>query len=174
MTQFMISAEDIENRLHDIFERNIPSNPYEAAIYFETMCGVLEMWAAKMRAEYDHAMNLLAVDRPEDEVYTLVPHFPDRATSEVDYKLLREEKPDVWDAAHVMKPADIVRILGYDKLAAKVLKEKGREYFNLNSSVTLTALKKLLTGTEYERYVQKKKVQDGWEITRKQLPQAVE
>lgn len=162
----IVSAQDLETGLHNLFERYIPSNPYEEVIYFETMRDILILWANKMQSQRNNAMHRLIADNPPDDVYCLVPSFPDKMTSEVDYKLLLKEKPEVYDAAHVMKPADIVRILGYDKLAAKVLKEKGREYFNCNSAITLTALKKLLTAAEYERYVQKKKVQNGWEISR--------
>ena len=147
-----VNVEPMKLTLKDLIQTNAPTDPFESALYYNTMIGLLQTLSNDCRVESEDLIRKIKEENITSENRELV-GIP-RNESTLLYDRLRDEQPKLWFDCLTISPANAVRLLGGDDEIKKlIVKKRGKDDYILNSSLTLTTARKMLTKQQQEEYI---------------------
>jgi len=147
-----VNVEPMKITLNTLIRVNAPADPYEAALYYGAMAGLLHNLSNDFRVESESRISAIREVNPSSDRWELV--GTPRNESAVLYDRLRDEQPDLWFDCLTISATNAVRLLGGDDAIKKlIIKKRGRDDFVINSSLTLGTARKKLTKAKQAEYI---------------------
>lgn len=164
----------LEGELLGIFPKKPITDIYEYAAWCRELAERFADLAKYFGEEAAGTIADIRMNQIPSEKYELVGVRETRASSDLNAVKLRNERPEIWEKALSIKPADAVKLIGEDEVKKLIIKKHGKDVWEMNAHPTITNVRKLLPKAEQTEYITSWYDVDHYEVRQKALPEAKE
>lgn len=144
-----------------------PENNYERVLWLNKLQKEFSRMALLCSSESTAVMEHIKSTKEESPDYEIVQKWCDKNESEVDWDLLEEELPEVYEKSLSFPATAAAALVGLDKITEFCISEVGDDRVRAASNPTIGNLKKALSKNEQPRYIKIVRRQNGEEIVMK-------
>lgn len=161
----------LEGELLGIYPQKPITDIYEYAAWCRELAERFRKLASHYGEEATATLAEIRMNQISSDNYELIGIEATRASSDLNAVKLREEKPEIWEKALSIKPADAVKLIGEDEIRKLIIRKHGKEVWRQNAHPTITNVRKLLPKAEQAEYITSWYDVDHYEVRRKELPE---